>query len=761
MKTVSLSLAVGVFLVISNIVCAQKYTQGTIEFGVLSIEGEHQFDSMFYNIFQKSVSSTIHFRPGKYVTQKKTDELDSRQVLDLVNQESYSFIDSPDSKVFERKPMSEVLDLDLNSDHKLIRVGKADSLFGFSVDEYMVINNSDTSLIHTTKDIDAHVGGLFGSQTEEVGVTLKSKLEVEGLTLWVGVSSFSPDIDSSIFSIDTTGYINKDLMKFDILKYIKDEEIANEIAENKVIKPINKPFDGELLDCLVSVGFLDSNKYDVKEALEGEFLYDTPTIISFGERRSMMSTKQTYNKNNLRVAFANCGLDYHSLDTLLSPNNGYWAKIPIENKYHAVNLAVANDYLDKKETREQIGKNIVIMDVGVSQDNEILKSYMEGDSSIEDLLAETYFFTKLKKDIISTDLELSNSTRELFELAFDGYDVEFNVSLDENGIIVNTKQSNFTVDISSLKSVDYDKTNFSEIDVSYVYKDSVSIDQNFYLNFIDIIRQISADHSLELAFGINRLVPICVSSLSDDKYDILTDSLDFLDRSYDQIYLQRYPKDEFFTKGDRLGASFDYQRYSNYQELIVTFFVGGNSMPGVDFITSDQKSQFFEYLTKHKDEFEISEEFIRDERKRINETLMFDASLLLSVIPEIELDFPIRFYGGNLNDELDARYNGDTLTFEEAYPEVSKILGKAFKATAFSHNKEKRRIHFKYNGKFHTIKIGRSDLVTFIKQNMVVKSSEKKIYELYTSNTYGDVFFYIEPRHINALSEFLKFDFRK
>jgi len=224
---------------------AQKYTEGVIEFGVVTIESttDEPLDSaevaMIKQALESQLGMTIYFAENRFAFQKVSLFGDTtRGVYDLESGKFYEFKEIGGEPSFFTEDVPEGL-LNFEGDNFIDSLGLEDrgileeKLFGLECREYALEQEGSKVSVIVTNDINLVDALKMNPISADYGSLVRMAIiDQRGVKMVLGTKSFVPVIsDESMISIDTTGLVNKNRLRKafqDVLGEETEEEEKNE-----------------------------------------------------------------------------------------------------------------------------------------------------------------------------------------------------------------------------------------------------------------------------------------------------------------------------------------------------------------------------------------------------------------------------------------------------------------------------------------------------------------------------------------------------
>lgn len=208
-------------IITSSKVVAQKHTNGFIDFGLVSLEGEGK-EAMapeMLTVIEENVEVNagmdIYFIQEKLAvfkvdqtgdTMRSVYDLESRKIYEFWNNEGqavFSILDMPGESIDFKNPLGIE---DFGAPQKLDK-----QMYGLECEKYTIEMGGKTITFIMTKDLDLPALQELSPMPKENGVMVHTIIEdpAEKMTITMGIRSFLPNIENSNrFSIDTTGMVD-------------------------------------------------------------------------------------------------------------------------------------------------------------------------------------------------------------------------------------------------------------------------------------------------------------------------------------------------------------------------------------------------------------------------------------------------------------------------------------------------------------------------------------------------------------------------
>lgn len=746
---------------------AQKYKEGSYEFGVISITSisDTPIDSsiveMINQKLEEDMSMTVFFTKDSLTVKKSFDFFgEIRTVFDLTKMKSYEFKEVGDQASFFVEDISEEKSAkkEFNSDlASALEEGESlpDEIFGLSCTKYEIKEKGKLISMIITTDIAIPLGfNMLPFPIVEEGMLVYSSIEQMGMRITIGIKSFSPIIeDRSVFSIDTIGLVNHTLMRNALSEVFtesdkKDEEYTREYGNYQAAN-INK----ELIKNMVKQGALDKDQWNVADALESDKSHDIPSILLMAKDGAI--GLPFMNRAELKTIFKENSISSPTLDYLLEIDTASWNRIPKELKYKAICLASIKDHLARDSTRRQIVDNLQRLGHGNFETNTVAQSYINGETSLPELFEELNIFTKIKGGIALNNNEIYRYVENFYNKAFSLQGVEVVINRQHNLVIIRDGENEHYININYLKEIDYEKSNYNNDSTVIVYRDTVKIDHSFYKKLLNPVKQIGVDHNTAMSYGIYHLEPPFVYEIGAYDYNEIIAACPALAINIEGLYLEQYPNDAYHYSND-IGTSFPHYSYTPDQEVKIRNFEIGDA--GYIYSTTSEKKQFIAYLYEHYQAFGLTKENVAKIADEIKNNLVQNPDGLLAHLPNTKIIIRTEYFSIS-KGEYRPLFTEEKNQFKDAYPALYRIIGEDFEATNFFYDNEEHKILFDYGKKQHTIDPGNKSMMAFILKNMRNTKSGKQLYPVSMFSTMEQHYYYLTPIQKKELSTLMTIPF--
>ncbi|HZV68592.1 MAG TPA: hypothetical protein VFG10_03580 [Saprospiraceae bacterium] len=747
---------------------AQKYTEGVYEFGLISLERtpDSPIDSITLPLMKANVEAqlayTVYFTKD-LIAIEKTDPLgsDIRGVYDFQNHKVYEFKNISDQPGFTQYDIPEHVPISDSENEILSKIKSAkgeiiaESIFGLSGTKYEIEQNGSNFTLILTKDILVQDIQSINPLPLDVGTIIQFSMIEQGLKITMGMKSFSPVIpDRNIFSIDTIGLMNFTKQREALQESLKEMHEEDKIKKEKYgdYKPHSSKND--IIHNLAEEGALDKDNWKVSQALENHTDYDIPSIVvlALDEEKGMA----IMDRSSLKKLFTRYDMLSPTLEYILSDKESKWNKIPDHLKYSAICIASIKDLLNNHFSRGQIASNLTSLDLLDPGSDSVARSYLEGKAPLKDLLNEVNIFTRLKDDIAITDDDIYKHVAAFFDIVSSKMGTHLMIERHNTQMTVKNGDASYYVDINSLKEPDYSKTD--EDEPPTIFLDTTKINEEFYQKLLDVVKQLGADQNTGMAYSIYRLHPPFVREIPEYDYDEIVEAYPWIRIDENAIYFQQFPKKDYeFLEGD-IGCSFPYHPDADYQEVTIGNFKIGDIDAGIDYVTSNQKKAFIDYLKKYHQDFGVPDENLTDDINDIEQSLIKGSDDLLRYLKNIRITVE-NIFDITPRSEYHPKFTTDKNDFKDAYYAISRVIGDDFPATNFFYESEAHKVRFVFNGQEYRVDPGDRNMIRFIQANMKKTKSGKQLYPVRSFSVTHEEYFYLTPEQKLSLSKIIPINF--
>ena len=741
----------------------QKYTEGTIDFGLIEVKNisNPNLDSSQLEQLRATLKDNIDMK--LYFTKNRMASIDTgvfgkiiREVFDTETNKKYTFKEVGGKPAFLLDEIVDNQDL-IASQLAGIDFGTGTALnerqFGLTCTLYeKEIAGSQISLT-ITKDL--YVNNFStppGSSIPEGTVVSLSMKDPTGMFIKMGIKSFSPkEQDPGLFAIDTIGLTNKTKLRDAVITLYSEQEKESQKIKKHFGKYESQGFNNELIRSLASDGLVDSTDWNISRILANQIDCDIPSIFLLLDPKNSEIHKTR--KDSLRNVFIKNNILSLSIDSLLSDASETWENLSDRMRYDALWLASVKDLLDDSEVRKMIVKNLDRMGYANFSNSETANAFIDGNSNLESLVGEIDGFTRLPQTQALSDEEIHVHIKNFYDLTLATINPEYKLVIKGDKFTIIDDQNTYDMSINHLKSLDYKRSDYSQDPPVEVYNDTTLVDYSFYKNLIIIVKQMGADHEDGMTYNIYELQPPFSLSAFQMDYDHIVDSHPELEIDIDALYFQRIPN-RGYDNSTLAGASFDFHPHSEGEEFAIGNF-NKHTYPPKGYIPSKKKKLFIQFLEQFHNDFQISDKKLKDIINLIGIRLFDESEKLLQYIPTAKFTISKkvnkRSYSPKFTD-----YRND---FKHAYPSIFEVIGVDFDAKNFIYNEEEKKIHFEWNGETYSIEIGDKAMVDFLMEHLNATESGKRLYPVNDFSYSKDLYFYLTPDQKAMLGKILSLKF--
>lgn len=757
------------FSVIAYSLSAQKYTEGEIELGIIQVESldgseldptiKQAIETELGNVYK----SKFYFTKDKLGFEKKGPFGDIiLGIYDVNNQTVYEFIDIKGQPAFKTEKvdeaMTQVVKMTEDNGFTIKEVKNIERKpFGLDCKEYTIIVNGGAKIkMVTTTDIEMPIHTLINPSAIDLGTTVESIVinEQANLKINLGIISFTPSInDRSRITIDTTGMMNANSLK----KQIEDTFSQLDEYEQLVFKEFgeyeSQNINHDLIKTLAKDGLLDSTHYDIKSVISGEREknYDIPEIMILGSRGNSKMSK--LDRKELLESLENYNLASPTVKQLLTISEKEWSQIAQNLRYKAICVAAIKDHLTNKDTKENITNNLEVMGYCDFSNNPIKNNYLNDIASLTDIINEVYLFTPLDYKVAYTDSEIFMEVKYFLDKALSEYGIRLIIEQSENNITVNDGQRDYLVDLDSFKESEYDYEKEQEI-----IKDTVQINEYFYNQLLDIVKQISADNALNKVYNIYHFEPPFIYYIDNYDFRDIIKSCPILDFGIDQLYLWKATPQGEDIWSENIPISFPFHPDAFTTQLNLGNFSIGDGSGNVNYITTEQKLKFIAYLTKYQSQYRMSDETLQYKISNIRERLFQSTEELTSILPSSKITVS-KIFDIEPKSQYNPKFSEGQNEFKHAYYSLHQIIGDDFNATNYRYDEAKHKIYFEYNGQEYIVNPGEKNMLRFIINNVKAPKSGRQFYPIQQFSVTTEEYYYLTPDQKNDLGRLIKLNF--
>lgn len=758
-----------IFICLTAFVQGQKYDEGVIVMDLTKIEtidGSPLDTSMFKMVksnIGRQLNIIYYISKDRFVILKK-DILGrpQRVVYDFSSNTMYEFIDLNGQPAFKKidikKMMEQVQGVTDNLNFEIDSFPEYNEIrFGLECKKYNITTPEGINMeLLATNDIRMPALNQINIMPIDLGTIVLSTVDntSSNLRLTFGATSFNPIIvDRSILSIDTIGLMNANSIneQFEHMFDGVDEYeslVAKEFGEYKSLK-----LNHNLIKTLAKEGILDSNYYVIENVLNGgsEKNFDIPEIMLLG-RRNNARLKNMERKELLQV------LNKHNLlsptvEKLLKLGVEEWQLIDEDKQYLSICLAAIKDHINKKEIKENIVNNLEVMGYCDFTDKEIKDKYIQGSASLIDIINEVYLFTPLQYKVVNTNNEIYEVVKEFIKQALSEYGVHFSFTEFDNSININDGKREYEVDINKFKESEYDYESETEI-----VKDTAKINQYFYNQLTDVVRQISADNNLNKIFNIYHFEPPFTYDINSYDYHDIIESCQILDFGIDQLYLWKATPQSEDIWGVNIPISFPFHPDVLAVKLNLGNFSIGDGTGQFNYITTEEKEKFVKYLKKYQSEYNISDETLQYKIDNIKNRLFNDSDDLAQILPNVRITVN-KTFDIQPKSLYSPTFSEGRNEFKHAYYSLHQVIGDDFDATNYRYDSEAHKIYFQYKGQEHIINPGEKNMLRFIIDNLKPSKSGRQFYAIQQFSLTKEEYYYLTPAQKSDLGKLVKLNF--
>ena len=748
---------------------SQKYSEGKINFGLISIEDpsgslDSSMLAMLRNNIERETNMTIYFTEDVISMVKEVYTGDTiRGVFDLKQKKYYEFKEVGNEPSFTLDNMNDEeakLEGRANDMFSKLEEGNklSEKIFGLECTEYVMSENGASMVLTTTNDIESFEMLNLTPMSKDMGCVVKmSVTDPRGITMIIGMKSFTPRIENpEIFSVDTTGLVNqtkyRDAM-VSTFRQIAEEEQTN---MDKYGEYEGRGENRDLLKSLVDNGVIDQDNWEVTGVLEDEpTSIDIPSILLMVNRGD--EGLINLSRSEMLEVFKEYDMLSPSLEKLLTIYESEWNKISDDNKYRAICLAAIKDHLTRKSTREQIVANLEAMEYGNFDGNRIVNEYIEGNVGVDEILGELDIFKELDEGIALSDDDIYEKVVSFFNVAFEDSDVEVKVAREDNLILVNDGTITHTLELNSFKEEDYENSDYSVSPQVIAYFDTTEVNSDFYGNMINVVKQIGADNQTNMAYHIFQLNPTFTNEIETyDYYDII-ESIPFLKMDNEGVYFQQFIKEDYDGMTG-VGTSFPFHPDADEKEILLGYLKRGGIDAGIDYLTTDVKMNFIDFLTKYQVELEISKDQLEQTANGLSSQLIAETDELMSYLPNMKITVS-KIFDVTPRSQYRPSFSEGRNDFKDAYASIHSVIKGDFQATDFTYDEENHKVHFMYNGEKHVIDPGDNNMINFIRKNMKSTKSGKQLYSVNMFSVTERQFYYMKPEVKDSLGKLMSLNF--
>lgn len=747
----------------------QKYHEGVMAMGLTNIETvdgspiDTNMAEMVKSNTGEQLNVTYYITKDRFAIVKKDLIGEAqRMVYDLSSNSLYEFIDLRGQPAFRKMNITKIAEqVQATSEISNLKVDSFPEYFetrhGLECKKYIVTTPEGLIMqLLTTNDIRIPKVDQINQMPIDLGTMVLATVDNEAanLRLTFGTTSFSPIItDRSILSIDTIGLMNATAIHEPILQMFGDTDeydslVAKEFGEYKSLK-----VNHDLIKTLAKEGLLDSNYYEIESVLkdESEENFDIPQIMLLG-RQSNASLKNMERKDLLQV------LNKHNLlsptvEHLLKLSKEEWQLIDEDKRYLSICLAAIKDHINKKEVKENIVNNLEVMGYCDFTNNKIRDEYIQDRASLIDIINEVYLFTPLEYGIAISNDEIYEAAKKFIEQALDEYGINLSFTQLDNNISISDGQHEYEISINKFKEREYDYENEKEI-----VKDTARINEYFYDQLTNVVKQISADNNLNKIFNIYHFEPPFIHYIDSYDYQDIIKSCPILDFEIDQLYLWKATPQGEDIWGENIPISFPFHPEVFIVQLNLGNFSIGDGTDITNYITTEQKEKFVEYLIKYQSQYNMSDETLQNKIDIIKNQLFTDSEEIAKMLPNARLRVS-KIFDIEPKSLYKPSFGKGRNEFKDAYSSLHHVIGDDFDATNYRYDKEEHKIYFQYNEQEHIINPGEKNMLRFIINNVKEPKSGRQFYPIQQFSITKEEYYYLTPDQKHELGKLMKLNF--
>ncbi len=760
-----------ILFILSKQGLSQKYYEGKLEIGLLSVESSTdeplspELRAEIETAFQMEATMTVYFTKEKLSILKENPlNGKSREVYDLINRKLYKFFSIGDQDSYTSSHLPD----DNSSEHNPLGLddfGEAkkveEKLFGLNCEQYEINNEVSNLKTVVTKDIEINKIFNISMMPSKYGLMLKMSIDDtnQGIVMTLGVKSFSPSIDDlSVFAMDTIGLVNQNKLLSDFSDAFTEHALQEKETLEKFGEYKTEGINNDIVENLISQGALDLENYSIKSILSDKVNIDIPSILLLPSYSGNLLRNMTQNEQ--KSILESAGIISPSIEKLFKHSVSDSTKITKESFYDGICIAAIKDHMEKSETKLNIVNNLQLMGLLSESETNISRSYVDGTSSLSDLMSTIPQLIQLKQVIVTSDDEISNHVSNFYKKIFEAIKVEIGISQENNFIHLKDGNQNYSININDLKNINYEQSYTDENQNEVIYNDSTFLNYIFYSKLLNPIKQIGSDHALGKSFNIYKLIPPHTNLIDSESYDLLTNFYPFLKMDNNPIFFQ-YVTSERYDLFTKIGTSFSYHP-DNFDNQITLGEYEWGSFDGItEYITSDTKNAFIIFLNQNYESFSITKDQAKMKSDLIQSQLITNSDQLLNYLPNIKITVNT-FFSETPKSEYTPRFSNDRDDFKDAYPSLYRVIKDDFLASNFYYNETEHKVHFEYNGENHSVSPGDNNMIKIISMLMKESTSGKRLYPVNRFSSFSlteETYYYITPQQKNELSKILKLNF--
>jgi len=728
----------------------QKITEGKMDFGLVSaklVDEEsfpgtpEQLEQMIAGI-RANADMTFYWNEDYVKVLKPIAPQDTLTVIyDLEAGLAYTLkeVMGEEGYTVEKTPESTVAAADLPLGEPF-----PTPIFGLDCYEFVVESpNVQEMKIYTTKDLDFSDNPAISPLQNSNGFMVKTKIVGDGVEMIMGIRSFTPKIeDESIFAIDTINRTNFTETRNDLIQNFEDSETLLEQVDEDFGEFESSAANHDLLNLIIADSWIDAGGYPVSWIMESKKDIDRANILRILVEESNILEKDVA---KIEETLDSYGLNSPKVKLLLQHMN--WASAPNDIKVDALVLGYSQDILSQSDTRSQIITNLERAKL-LSRDNSDLKNqYLSGQVDLGTLMNEILQFTALPKKEVTSDEQILTEIKVFFTLLSDQF-LNLEIFQKEDFIYISDGSYDHRIRLSDLKPYDYDRDNTSNSS-SF----SMITDFNFYNNLIPIVSQLAADQGSDLVFALYKYNGRVDNNIDEYDYESVLETFSGIFTPQDYVYLNIYPK----NSGDPLlplGISFDFHPLSENEELSLRSPFAGAYYAGTDYISSQSKEKFVQFLRAHMDEFDLTDAVINEIAESIRYDLIQDPNYLMRYLPNVKINCNITFKI-TPKSRYSPKFTAEKDDFKHAYPSLYRVIQDDFQATDFSYDAENHKVNFNYEGQSYTVDPGKINMLNFIKDHLTESKSGKRLFFIRKLSVTEKEYYYLSDEVAQELKAIL------
>ena len=616
---------------------SQDFKEGEFHVGLISFESEQMPDtsSLQYKKALKALNSQfkvdVSYNSERIVFSETEG---TKVVLDFENNKSYEF------RNVNFRPFYFVDSISNEFNIKTGILEKDKSSFGdstfienykFGLDCWRYVSNQAEGIltIYVTNNIVMPGKSVTSRDPLEIGSVVETIVDdYEGNKVVFGMTAFTDKIkDRSVFLIDTfnndngTNIVGLELTLEEQIKLERDQ--YGDYQEYLI--------DKDIIQQLVDEKALDPRTFRVRYALKNNCNYDVPNILMLG-KGSRLGFAFMPRQEVLNI-FTSCNIMGPTLEYLLTDDSILWDNLSTDFKYNAICIAAIKDHLLKPRVRKQTVENLFTFKYIKSKNSLLDKAFINGDYSYSEYFNKVNVLQKLREGYLANDIEIYETLKEFFELAFHSDNISISYSMIDNLMKLKTESEIYEIDINDLKAGDY----FDSSENSY--GDSIIISEAFYSKPLNVLKQIATDNNKSKTYSIYHLKAPFTDNFDVSEYSEVIEEYPQLNINIDAFYLNTFSKYEWdWFNG--FGMSFPYHPSGPINhELQLPSLKLGDSDAESGFLTSQVKRDFFKFIELNDVGLNISDENLENLKIQSNNTLYKNPYEFICQIDHISLRF--------------------------------------------------------------------------------------------------------------------------